>query len=475
MTRTDQSRVAGPSSIGLYLPRSRLDRALIAKAWGNRPTKGERSVASYDEDALTMAVEAAHRCLEEVDPLSIDGVFFASTSSPYREKQVASVVATACDLPREILTVDFGGSVRAGVTALGAAIRAVQSGAARRVLVVASDSRPTEPEGELEAAFGDGAVAVVVDRDARLAEFVDAAAVAEEFTFQWRRDVGASVQVQDARFAVSHGYVRDLGEVIERVLNENGVGSEQLGALCLGTPDARSAQQLARAVGLDPKAQLAPSFLDSVGVLGSPDPLLALGAALEQAKPGAWIAVAAFGEGAEALLFRAKDGAGQGACRPTPAAAVARRFALPSYERFLKYRRVIGQDETPVEQISNVLEARELQQDIRLYGSRCSECGLVQYPQARVCLGCQAQEKLEPVKLAKRGKIFTFTVDHLAANLEHPLGMAVVDLEGGGRVYVQTTDCTPEEVIIGAPVQLTYRRLHAGGDNYNYYWKARPL
>jgi uncharacterized OB-fold protein len=53
--------------------------------------------------------------------------------------------------------------------------------------------------------------------------------------------------------------------------------------------------------------------------------------------------------------------------------------------------------------------------------------------------------------------------------------MAVVDLEGGGRVYVQMTDCTPEEVIIGAPVQLTFRRLHAGGDNYNYYWKARPL
>lgn len=475
MTTTDQSRVAGPSSIGLYLPRTRLDRALIAKAWGTRAPKGERSVASYDEDALTMAVEAAHRCLEEIDPLSIDALFFASTSSPYREKQVASVVATACDLPREILTADFAGSVRAGVAALSAAVRAVQSGAARRVLVVASDVRPTEPEGELEAILGDGAVAVVVDRDARLAEFVDAAAVAEEFTFQWRRDLGASVQVQDTRFAVAHGYVRDLGEVVERVLNENGVGSEELGALCLGTPDARSAEQLARAVGLDAKAQLAPSFLDSIGVLGCPDPLLALGAALERAKPGAWVAVAAFGEGAEAILFRAKEGAGAGACRPTPAEAIARRLPLPSYERFLKYRRVIGQDETPVEQISSVLEARELQQDLRLYGSRCSECGLVQYPQARVCLRCQVREKLEPVKLAKRGTIFTFTVDHLAANLEHPLGMAVVDLEGGGRVYVQTTDCTPEEVVIGAPVQLTFRRLHAGGDNYNYYWKARPL
>lgn len=475
MPRTDTDRAVGLSSLGLYLPLSRLDRGLIAKAWGSRQAKGERSVAHFDEDALTMAVEAGHRCLDRVDPLAVDGLFFASTSSPYREKQVASVIATACDLPRDILTADFTGSVRAGVSALSAAIRAVQSGAARRVMVIASDCRPTEPESELEGALGDGAVALVVDRDARLAEFVDSAAVAEEFTFQWRSDTGAGVQVQDARFSISHGYLRDLGEVVERVLNEAGVGSSDLAALCLGAPDARAAQQLAKAVGLDAKTQLAPAFFDAVGVLGCPDPFLGLAAALERAKPGAVLVVAAFGEGAEAILFRAKDGAGAGACVPDVATAVARRLPLASYEKFLKYRRIIGQDETPVEQVSNVLEARELQQDVRLYGSRCSSCGLVQYPQARVCLGCQTREKLEPVKLGKRGKIFTFTVDHLAANLEHPMGMVVVDLEGGGRVYLQTTDCTAEQVVIDAPVQLTFRRLHAGGDNYNYFWKARPV
>ena len=51
----------------------------------------------------------------------------------------------------------------------------------------------------------------------------------------------------------------------------------------------------------------------------------------------------------------------------------------------------------------------------------------------------------------------------------------VVDLDGGGRMYVQMTDCTADEVKIGAPVELTYRRLHAGGENYNYFWKARPV
>ena len=39
---------------------------------------------------------------------------------------------------------------------------------------------------------------------------------------------------------------------------------------------------------------------------------------------------------------------------------------------------------------------------------------------------------------------------------------------------MQTTDAAPEAIQIGASVELTFRRLHAGGENYNYYWKARP-
>ncbi len=466
--------MVGISSIGIHLPRSRLDRALIGRAWNSRPGAGEKAVAHHDEDALTMAVEAAARCLEETNPLRVDALFFASTSAPYREKQVASVVATACDLPREISTADFGGSVRCGISALVAAVRAVESGACRRVLVAVADSRPAEPEGELEALLGDGAVAFLVDREARLAEVVGTAAVAEEFTFQWRLDDGRSVQVQDARFSVGHGWVRDLAEVVGRVMNEHGVGTDQLAALAVGAPDARAASQLATELGLDPKRQLVAPVIDKIGVLGSPDPLLLAAIALEQARPGAPIVLAGFGEGAEAVLLRAGEGAGAGAVRPAVAAALDRRLPLPSYERYLKYRRRLGSDDTPVELISNVLEFRELQQDVRLYGSRCKACGLVQYPQARVCLGCLARESLDPVKLNKTGTIFTCTVDHLAANLEHPMGLVVVDLEGGGRVYLQMTEATPEEIVIGAPVALTFRRLHAGGENYNYFWKARP-
>ena len=92
---------------------------------------------------------------------------------------------------------------------------------------------------------------------------------------------------------------------------------------------------------------------------------------------------------------------------------------------------------------------------------------------ARVCIACRAQERVEDARLARRGAVFTFTVDHLIANLEHPLPMAVIDADGGGRLYLQIADA--DDIQIGERVAFTYRRLHEGGGNRNYYWKARPI
>jgi 3-hydroxy-3-methylglutaryl CoA synthase len=153
--------MVGISRYGAYVPFFRLDRSLITRAWGTRQTKGEIAVANYDEDSLTMAIDAAMDCLGE-PAASVDGVYFASTSSPYGEKQVSSIIATACDLPRRVFSADFAGSTRAGVSATLAALRAVQAGAARDVLVTAADVRLAQPEAELEGVLGDAAAALTV-------------------------------------------------------------------------------------------------------------------------------------------------------------------------------------------------------------------------------------------------------------------------------------------------------------------------
>ncbi|UCH90040.1 MAG: OB-fold domain-containing protein, partial [Thermoplasmata archaeon] len=77
--------------------------------------------------------------------------------------------------------------------------------------------------------------------------------------------------------------------------------------------------------------------------------------------------------------------------------------------------------------------------------------------------------------LSKRGIINTFTQEYYYPTPEPPVTMAVIDLDGGGRILAQMTDTDPKSVSIGLPVELTFRRLHQGGEFLNYCWKCRPI
>jgi len=123
------------------VPLYRLDRAEIGRAWDIPAAPGEKAVANYDEDSLTMAVEAARDCVTGIHIATIDGLFFASTTSPYKDKQGAATIAMVLGMNRESLTMDFGGSLRCGTNALRAAADAVRSGSANNILVIASEMR----------------------------------------------------------------------------------------------------------------------------------------------------------------------------------------------------------------------------------------------------------------------------------------------------------------------------------------------
>jgi len=384
---------------------------------------------------------------------------------------VSSVVATACDLPRTTAVADFAGSVRAGVAALRAALDGVRAGTIDTAMVAAADVRVVEPGSELEGQLGDSACAVAVGREGVIAELVSVGAVAEEFTYLWQNDEQRFLQVADARFGNTYGYARDVPEAVSAALKKAELPASKVGKLALAAPDAKVAASIAKKLGVEASA-LVPLLAAEAGVLGSPEPLLMLARALETAGPNEFIVVAGYGEGADALVFRTTD-ALPGARPRSLADALQPAIPLASYERYLWARGVLPND-VGGEPVPTYIEWKELKQDIRLYGSRCLECGLVQYPMALVCLGCNAREKLVDHKLARRGTIFTYTIDMLAQVWEHPMPMVVVDLDGGGRVYLQGTDYTEGSVEVGAPVELTFRRLNEVGGQRNYFWKVRP-
>ena len=90
--------MAGITSIGTYIPKYRLNAEEVAKFWSIRGVRGEKAVAGFDEDSLTMAVAAASECISGSDKAA-DGLYLATTTAPYKEKQGAAIVASAVDLP----------------------------------------------------------------------------------------------------------------------------------------------------------------------------------------------------------------------------------------------------------------------------------------------------------------------------------------------------------------------------------------
>ena len=157
--------MVGMVSYGAYVPIWRIDRDEIAHAAGVRSMGGERTVASWGEDSLTMGVEAALDCLQGWNPRDVDGVYFATLSSPYKEKLASSILACALDMKQDVRTIDFTSSARAGTLAMKAALDSVQSGGAKKILVVASDNRKALPRSEFEQINGAGAAALLVGQD----------------------------------------------------------------------------------------------------------------------------------------------------------------------------------------------------------------------------------------------------------------------------------------------------------------------
>ena len=83
----------GIKSYGAYVPRYRLSRDEIANGLGIRSMGGEVAIANFDEDSLTLSVEAISDSLKGLEPTEVGGLFLASTTFPYQEKQSASIAA----------------------------------------------------------------------------------------------------------------------------------------------------------------------------------------------------------------------------------------------------------------------------------------------------------------------------------------------------------------------------------------------
>ncbi len=471
--------MVGITSYGAYIPMFRLPLAAIAgggrKAAGG---SGEKAVANFDEDSVTMAVAAAANCLEGIDRASIDGLLFASTSYPYREKQAASIVAKALDLRREVITADFADTVRAGTTALRGALDAVKAGSARNVLVVTSDCRLAAPRSVMERSFGDGAAAFLIGDTAVAATVEHHYFIADEIIDVWRTERDPFVRSWEDRFVVEHGYQHNMIEAVKGLLQKAGLAPKDFSKAVLYSPDARSHAGVARATGFDVKTQVQDALFGKLGNTGAAFAPMLLVAALEEAKPGSKLLVANYGDGSEAFVIGVTEHVTKLRSKRGMQWHLNRRTELSDYDKYLAFRNLQPSevDRRGGQGVSATVHFRDRDEDISFHGHKCRRCSTMQFPFQRVCFKCFTKDDFEEVRLSDRyGKVMSHTFDFFAGSPDPPLIVTVVEVDGGARVYMQMTDASPKEVKLELPVEFTFRKIHEYGGTPNYFWKCTPV
>ena len=472
---------AGIESYGAYIPIYRMSLEVLAQVWGGSARRGEKAIANWDEDSLTMAVEAGIDCLKGIERESVDGLYLASTSLPYREKQAASIVAKALDLRRDVVTADMTDSARGGTLALRAALDAVNAGSAKRFLVIASDCRVPHAHSSFEERFGDGAAALLVGASDPIVEIEDRHTISSEFMDIWRREEDRHVQSWEDRFIIQHGYAESMHKAISGLMEKQDLSPEGVDRAVLYAPAARAQQALARRLGLDPDTQLQDLLIGNVGISGCAHALLMLAAALDEVEPGDRILLASYGNGADAFLL----GVGEEIDRLRGGRRGVKGFlnskkALPSYVRYLSYRGLLEPEPGETLRLfpSATASWRERNWAIRMHGSKCRDCGTIHFPVERVCFNCSSKDNYEEVRLSdKKAEVFTYTLDNLAGRVDDPM-IPQITLEfeiGRARAYLLMTDCRAEDVSIGMPVEMTFRRMYESRGMYQYFWKCRPI
>lgn len=464
-------------SVGTYLPLLRLDRmaAAAALAWSGLggPRSGRRAVAKWDEDALTMAVEAARSAIGSADIADISAVTFASTSGPFTERLHAAIAIEALRLPPSTMSQDLAGSRRCAVAAL---LRALKSAPGGAEIILSGERRVTAPGNALQLAWGDGAAAAIVADDG-IARLLGHASVSADIV-----DIYSSAS-HPAPYASEERFVRDetvasiLAPAIARACDEAGIAPADVDIAVVSEPVQGTYKAVAATLAIG-APNLCEAIQHQAGDLGAALPLFGLALALEQGRPGQRILLAGFGSGCDALILQVTGTAPD----PSAAPSLAEGVNLANYTRFLSLAGSLDLDWGPRSELEQKTAASVLARHGRdmhgFVGGRDST-GNVQFPKTLIPVSpsIEGPETLADESLADlTARIVSLTADRLNFTPDPPFHFGLVQFANGARVSMEFCDAEGADMAVGDPVAMAFRikSIDRRRGFRTYFWKARP-
>lgn len=471
----------GITSFGAYIPRYRLDRAAIAKAhkWmapGLRGLgKGTRSFCGWDEDTVTMGVEAARDAIGDRDVAKISAISFASTRSPYADLQPSAIMAGPLGLQTNLRSIDSGFTQRAGTSGLLAALKSGEP-----TLFIASDEPKGKPASQQEMLYGAGAVAFVTGTENVAAKLIGSGSSISNFVDHFRDADADFDYIWEERWIRDEGYAKLIPAAVNEALAEAGLTIADIDHFAMASMLRGGAAPIARKLKFE--GNIISDMDGSCGYAGAAHAPLMLALALESAKPGDKILVVGFGQGSDVLVFEATDAIGQARPKRGVSGSLDAGFVTEDYLRMLSFAGGIElewgmRSEKPAKTALTEQYRSRTQMDAFMAGE-CGECGTIQFPQLQYCARCHApSEKFSDVSLRDApAKVMTQTADWLSYYPSPPLYVGFVQFENGARLQMEIVDVGPDGIDIGTPLEMVFRIKERDNQRgYNrYFWKAVP-
>lgn len=296
------------SGYGCYIPPLRIRDQEFRAVWGKPLEVKSKAVADFDEDALTMGIEAAKEALEHLAPQQVDILCAASTTFPRSYSTVASTFVSSLGLRPDVMSFEFGQSSLSGSEATLAAISALSAWELNTALVVLADCPRADAFDSLDYGLGAASVAFVISRGEGLAELEGFASSMGEHMGERFRPFG-------------HPYLQELGiaayenaavsDTIERAMRGllHKLDTEPRNYTYLTLPHTPAARRVAAQIGFKAAQVELGAFSDRVGDTGLCTPWLAFGAILDKARANERALIVSYGYGSacSALSFRLGD------------------------------------------------------------------------------------------------------------------------------------------------------------------------
>ncbi|ARR55155.1 3-hydroxy-3-methylglutaryl CoA synthase [Rhizorhabdus wittichii DC-6] len=479
--------MAGIHAFGGYVPRQRLQREAVHAATGwfapglKAFANGERSFCAWDEDAVTMAVEAARDCLAGRDRSAIARVVLASTSHPFADRQNSTIVKEALLLPDATAALDVAGSKRAATSALIDAFHAV-AGDAGDTLCIASERNLHRPGSEGEFHSGHAAASVVVAKGDGCARLIGSHSVSIDFVDHFRREGEAFDYHWESRWVREEGYGGIVVSAIVEALRKLGIDGGTIDHFALGSPMPKIAEQVAQRAGIRREA-VADTLAGLLGDAGAAQPLVLLSHVLERATPGQLIMVVGFGGGCDVIVLETTAAIVEVAPARGIGGYLAEACAVDNYVRYLAQTGLLELDKGMRAELDEkpILTAqyRERKSVLGLVGGKCTRTGTVQFPKSPISVSREARaiDSQEDYPLADLpARIATFTADHLMFSPSPPVYYGNIEFVGGGCMLAEIVDVGEEGLEVGMPLRMVFRikAIDQRRGFSQYFWKAVP-